>query len=391
MSKIFDKIKERRFWTAAMLAAGIGLTALALFNLSVPATAAPSAAPASQGASNESCLGCHTREDFTIQMDSGETLSLTINPDVFGLSVHGQNEIACVACHTDISAFPHPDRKATSVREISLQYYTTCQQCHQEQYRNTLDSVHQTALAGGDTNAAICTDCHNPHQQPRLTDPDTGQLLEAARLHIPRTCEKCHSLIFQQYKQSVHGSALVGGANPDVPTCIDCHGVHNIEDPTTARFRINSPLICANCHTDSTIMDRYGISTNVLDTYVADFHGTTITLFEKQTPDQQSNKAVCFDCHGVHNIKRTNDPTHGISIKENMLVACQQCHPDATANFPDSWMSHYIPSQEKNQLVYYVNLFYLILIPGVIGGMLVFVLSDIVRRMVDRRKGSAHS
>ena len=34
-----------------------------------------------------------------------------------------------------------------------------------------------------------------------------------------------------QYRESVHGDALVHG-NPDVPTCIDCHGVHDIPDPT---------------------------------------------------------------------------------------------------------------------------------------------------------------
>ncbi len=53
-------------------------------------------------------------------------------------------------------------------------------------------------------------------------------------------------------------------------------------------------------------MDKYGISTQVLNTYVADFHGTTVTLFEKQSPDAQTNKPVCYDCHGVHDIAATD-------------------------------------------------------------------------------------
>ena len=79
-----------------------------------------------------------------------------------------------------------------------------------------------------------------------------------------------------------------------MPTCIDCHGVHNIGDPTTAEFRLKSPEMCAKCHTDPAIMDKYGISTQVLNTYVADFHGTTVTLFEKQSPDAETNKPVCY-------------------------------------------------------------------------------------------------
>jgi hypothetical protein len=138
-------------------------------------------------------------------------------------------------------------------------------------------------------------------------------------------------------------------------------------------------------------MSKYGISTQVLNTYVADFHGTTVTLFEKTSPDQATNKPVCFDCHGVHNIKRVDDPVYGLEMKQNLLKVCQRCHPDASANFPAAWMSHYIPSPAHDSIVYYVNLFYKIFIPTVIGGMAIFVISDIVRRLIDRRKGAKHA
>ena len=69
-----------------------------------------------------------------------------------------------------------------------------------------------------------------------------------------------------------------------------------------------------------------------------------------------------------------------------MLAACQKCHPDATVNFPDSWLSHYSPSPDKYPLVYYVNLFYKFLIPVVLGGMGVLVASDIFYRVRKRMK-----
>ena len=134
-------------------------------------------------------------------------------------------------------------------------------------------------------------------------------------------------------------------------------------------------------------MQKYGLSTNVLNTYVADFHGTTVKMFEENFPDQPTNKPVCTDCHGVHDIGRTEDPQAGIVYKQNLLAKCQQCHPDATTeSFTNSWMSHYEPSPFVFPLVFFVTLFYKIFIPLVLGAMLLFVLTDIYRRFVVNRR-----
>jgi len=335
-------------------------------------------------AENDACLACHSQADFSVQLESGEPLPLTIDPQAYAESTHGFNAVTCVTCHSDIEGFPHPERTAKSLREFRLDYYTVCQNCHEEQFNLTLDSVHQDALAAGNTDAAVCTDCHNPHTQKRLTNPETGKLLGYARLHIPQTCAQCHSAIYDQYKESVHGKALTEDGNLDVPTCTDCHGVHNISSPTTASFRNSIPFLCAECHTNNAIMQKYGLSTDVLNTYVADFHGTTVVLFDKTFPDQPTNKPVCTDCHGVHDIVRAEDPNKGLAVRENLLARCQVCHPGATANFPEAWMSHYIPSPEKYPLVYYVNLFYKFFIPAVLGPMLLLVVMDVSRAMINR-------
>jgi hypothetical protein len=376
------------------LVLGIGMVVFSLTGLVNPVSASPAAAPDSKPVSDPdplpesaACLFCHNKPGLVRTLPSGEILSLTIDSGHFTNSAH--RDIFCSECHVSIVTFPHPDLQVNTLREYSVQMYTTCQKCHEEQYTKTLDSVHMRAMAGGNSNAAICTDCHNPHTQAVLTSDD-GVLLPEARLSIPETCARCHSAIYETYKQSVHGTALTQEGNTDVPTCIDCHGVHNIADPTTNEFRLQLPQVCAKCHTDPAIMDKYGISTQVLNTYIADFHGTTVTLFEKTTPNQATNKPVCFDCHGVHDIKRTDDPVYGLQMKGNILLACQRCHPDATTNFPDAWMSHYIPSPTRFPIVYYVNLFYKFFIPAVIGSMVIFVISDIIRRLIERRKGVKH-
>ena len=120
----------------------------------------------------------------------------------------------------------------------------------------------------------------------------------------------CHSAIYEQYKASVHGAALVGEDNPDVPdvqTVMACILLMIPGQPSSAA----SPELCGGCHRDEQMMGKYGISTDVFNTYVSDFHGTTVTLFEKQSPDQATNKAVCFDCHGIHNIKLCPIPKQG--------------------------------------------------------------------------------
>jgi len=362
---------------------GVFLLLVIMVLLATPVDAAPQFQD--DQPTDESCLACHQQEGITAEI-GGEPIPVTIDPGAFEASIHGTEDIACVDCHTNITGFPHPEVTASSPRDFSLELYPTCQNCHLEQYEKTLDSVHQRALAAGNENAAVCTDCHNPHTQRRLTDKNTGELLLGAQLIVPQTCAQCHSTIYETYRQSVHGAALTEEGNQYVPTCIDCHGVHDIGDPTSNSFRNSTPYLCAECHTNETLMKQYGISTNVLNTYVADFHGTTVKMFEENFPDQPTNAPVCTDCHGVHDILRVGDPQAGIRFKDNLLVKCQQCHPDATtASFTDAWLSHYEPSPTAWPLVFFVNLFYSIFIPLVLGGMIVFVLSDVYRRFIARR------
>jgi len=311
-------------------------------------------------------------------------LSLYLDPLEYAASIHGESGYACVQCHTSVGDYPHPPFTAADRRDASLKLYTACYRCHSGEYERSQDSVHADAMAAGKREAAVCTDCHTAHAVRLLNDRKTGQMLPSTRSWIPQTCAQCHNAIFQKYITSVHGSALMGEGNPDVPTCIDCHGVHDIANPLVNAFRLNSPEMCAKCHTDPKRMARYGISTQVLTTYVSDFHGTTVNLFEKESPDAETNKPVCFDCHGVHDITRIDDPQKGLVVKENLLARCKICHPDATTNFPNAWLSHYIPSAKQNSLVFYVGWFYKLLIPIVLGGMAVLIALDFGRMMLNQ-------
>ena len=117
---------------------------------------------------------------------------------------------------------------------------------------------------------------------------------------------------------------------------------------------------CGQCHA------------GVQATYVKSIHGQKLAEGDPDAP-------VCIDCHGVHAIKAHDDPT-ATTFSTNVLQTCQRCHPDATENFPASWLSHYIPEPGEATIVWLVQLFYKILIPVVIGGMGFYVILNWVRR-----------
>jgi predicted CXXCH cytochrome family protein len=332
--------------------------------------------PGAVAGDNRTCVGCHTTQGLATQFPSSEKLPLTINAASLKSSVHGTQD--CTACHVGIREFPHPKNTAVNYREFQLENSRHCETCHAEQAKQELDSHHARALAAGNKNAAVCTDCHGSHTAGKPDSP---------RHRISTSCGRCHGAIYTQYISSVHGRSLLEIENSDAPVCTDCHEAHKQEDPTTQAFRLKSPKICATCHANAELMRKYNITADVFDTYVADFHGLTVTLFDRQHPGQRMNTAVCTDCHGIHDIQKVTDAQSSV-IKQNLLTTCRKCHPEANLNFPDSWLGHFQPTRDRHPLVYWVNVFYRFVIPITIGGMVVFVLIDAGGRVIRRfRKG----
>jgi len=336
---------------------------------------------ASSDISNAFCLGCHSTAGMSTSLPSGEDLPLGVDEEFFNASIHGQVGIGCTKCHFEHTEYPHPPLPdQITRREYSILINEGCSFCHMDIAEELEGNVHQLSLDAGNLNAAICTDCHGAH--------DTKSLHEL-RPMASQTCKHCHLEIYDLYSQSVHGEALLSEGNDDVPNCIDCHEAHHIAGPSNTGFHLFSPDICAECHADRELMGKYDINTDVMDSWVYDFHGKTVTLFQETEPTHQTDKAVCIDCHSVHDIRRPDDPNSTV-MKENLLVTCKKCHPAATANFPDSWMGHYNPDLQKYPLVFFVTWFYRLLITGVIGGMLVFVVSDYIRQIIDHKGDRTH-
>jgi len=332
---------------------------------------------APKGVSKDSgyCLACHANE-LEMSFRDGGKQSLKVDTEALPLSVH--SKLYCSDCHFGFSAEEHPQRIFKSKRDYILAASESCRRCHFDKYTKTLESIHYTMLSQGNLNTPVCVDCHGAHSISH-----TGK----DRTSSAKRCENCHGDIYKIYAASVHGSALFNENNQDVPVCADCHRAHNILDPRTFDYREKVPQMCGNCHANKALMGKYGLSTAVLNSYLQDFHGVTLKLYKKQKDfgDTTTTRpiAVCIDCHGVHDITSTIGPKSSI-VKANLLRRCQKCHPNASENFPDSWISHYEPSLKKAPLVYFINLIYKIFIPFMMVGLILQILLHIWRYAVNR-------
>jgi predicted CXXCH cytochrome family protein len=339
---------------------------------------APARAGMNQQETEQYCLSCHGKPSISLTFPSGEKLSLYIDAEKLKDSIHSPLGIECEACHTNITTYPHPANPYTTARELSRSYYMACEKCHSDQYNKTLDSMHAQAANAGNLNAPICTDCHGSHY---VHSPDEPRSL------ISQTCGQCHTEIFDQYKVSVHGSALIQENNPDVPVCTDCHGVHNIQDPRTAQFRVETPEMCAGCHANQELMDKYGLSADVYNLYTLSWHGVDVSVYKAKWPTIWHDSAVCTDCHGTHNILKTSDPNSSVN-PANLLATCQKCHPGVGPNWTEAWTGHNAISLQRTPDLFYVNSFYTLFVPAILWISVIYVALQIIRNIVDRARRS---
>jgi predicted CXXCH cytochrome family protein len=304
-------------------------------------------------------------------------VSLKVDAAALEGSVHAK--LACFDCHFGFSSTQHPKRNFNSPRDFSIAQSEACRRCHFDKYTKTLESIHYSILSQGNLNAPVCTDCHGSHSVSQA---------RADKLKSSKRCGRCHTDIFTTYTKSVHGHALVEESNFDVPICTDCHTAHTIIGAHSQDYTDKVPEICGKCHGDTELMNKYGLYPGVVTSYLQDFHGITLKLYQAQKDGNSaavSRKAIatCVDCHGIHDITKTTGPTSNL-VRSRLMKRCQKCHPGAEEEFPDAWLSHYEPSLSNAPLVFLINLTYKIFIPFMLVGLILQILLHIWRYAVNR-------
>jgi len=211
----------------------------------------------------------------------------------------------CGSCHSD-SATMRKFNPSLRVDQLTL-YWT---------------SRHGQLLKKGDTDGAVCTDCHGVHGIQPANFPKS----QVFPWNIPQTCGRCHSSAdtmkaygisvrqVDDYKQSVHARALIEKKNLSAPVCNDCHGNHGAAPPEVTSIA----FVCRQCHPSAgdlfsksphkEAFDALGISE------CEACHGNHKILFPSDEMLAGGKNDVCVLCHDVG----TEPHQTGLEIKQRI-------------------------------------------------------------------------
>jgi predicted CXXCH cytochrome family protein len=375
--------------------------------------------------SDNTCMKCHGKEDIHMMVD-GERVSLYRDPFELPNSVH--KNIPCAKCHTEVT--DHLERPCSTNQPVD------CSSCHAELFENYFESGHGKAHYAGTENAPYCTDCHGTHgtksrfddtspvyrtaipelcgdchrqdgKAPQSTElkevdaladysssvhgmglidkgltvsavctdchtthfmlKDTDERSSVHPTNIQQTCGNCHKGIYDTYMTSDHAFTL-NDAKKDYPTCVRCHSAHDISTVGQDKFMNEVTTQCGSCHEETA------------ETYLETYHGKAYQLGYYES-------ARCSDCHGAHNILKSDNPA-SMTSKENLVATCGACHLGANKRFTD-YLSH--ATHKDDPKMHFAYVFMTTLLLGVFGffgiHLLMWLPRSLQARMAKRKAG----
>ncbi len=138
--------------------------------------------------------------------------ALFMLPQAAAAAVAGPVEIVCIQCHAKL-----PGKYGEPVKLWQ-------------------GSIHAE-------NGIACNSCHggDPKDAANAMSPARGFLGAPKETAIPAFCGRCHVGVLKDYLTSLHGKALGRGG----PTCVTCHGNHNV---VKASLDLINEKSCSRCH-----------------------------------------------------------------------------------------------------------------------------------------------
>jgi len=173
------------------------------------------------------------------------------------LSVHSDNDVGCIDCHTNI-------HELKSYKKDKKKVVAMCSGCHEQEGEDYLKSVHGKAVMAGNLDAPTCTDCHGLHdiRELRVDDSHSKMAVTAKEFHT-KACLACHAdeammkrnhvftLAVATYEKSYHGKVESLGYPTYVAGCADCHTPHKQLPPSDPQSSISPKGLiktCGQCH-----------------------------------------------------------------------------------------------------------------------------------------------
>jgi len=158
-----------------------------------------------------------------------------------------------------------------------------------------------------------------------------GQAAQAAQAD---SCVTCHAALDDKL-----GAPAKAFAASDVHqragfSCVDCHGGDRTTDDMGAAMskgrgftgkpkRTAIPALCAKCHSDANLMQKYKPQQRVdqFQEYKTSVHGKLLATGDDAV-------ATCIDCHGAHGVREVKDPQSAV-YPLHIPQTCAGCHANA--------------------------------------------------------------
>ena len=211
---------------------------------------------------------------------------------------------------------------AAFARQANSDRAQSCKVCHGGEAREFAQGIHAKSSVdcitchGGAAGEVDVAKAHGANLK-KLGDP----------LAAVESCVGCHSDVEQMrsfglrtdqlslYWTSRHGAKLALDGDPNVATCVSCHGSHfvlPVRDPLSPVHERHQVDTCGRCHADATLMAKYGLPADVVQDFRGSVHGKA--LIEGEHPAAPG----CTECHGSHGAAppRTGD----------VRQVCGNCH-----------------------------------------------------------------
>src|SRR5208283_5339580 len=229
------------------------------------------AGPAS--ADTFTCLACHSAMKGKIRTDGNVLIDVNVDSEKYESSVHGGFD--CIICHKQFQSNPH---EATKIGNVSQNI---------------------AALAG------------------KLSPKAKVDPVALA------ACTECHSEVYKDWQESVHGNNIIDKRQADGADCLDCHGSpHYITPKNTLSSMVNRKNVvktCGDCHENEHLAKKYNLGSSIIERYYESFHGKKYALGHPTVP-------TCVSCHKSHAIKKWDDPASPVAW-ENRTVTCGKDNP----------------------------------------------------------------
>lgn len=118
-----------------------------------------------------------------------------------------------------------------------------CIQCHSKMPEKYSEPVRLWRGSIHAENGIFCNGCHggDPKDAANAMSPARGFLGAPKESAIPAFCGRCHVGVMNDYLNSAHGHMLGKGG----PTCVTCHGNHQV---IKASLELINEKSCTRCH-----------------------------------------------------------------------------------------------------------------------------------------------